>query len=118
MTPPRFNDLGRMQQLNVLLALEANRYRGGRPGARPMKHGTRGGYQRKCRCAECVAANRAYNRGRRANPPALPDGAHGSNSTYVQYGCRCDRCKQAHADDAASYRAAKAVNQEEQGERR
>jgi hypothetical protein len=62
-------------------------------------HGTRSAYnRRRCRCAECITANRtyqaAYNRARRRNadPAAAP---HGTLAGYNNYRCRCADCREA-----------------------
>lgn len=78
-----------------------------------LKHGQVTTYRRYgCRCVECTRANtdymREYNRRRReANPKVVQtqgkgvpgrvvkEHHHGTDTGYV-YGCRCDRCREAH----------------------
>ena len=50
------------------------------------------GYKRGCRCDECRAGNAAWMREYRYRERAIPDGAHGRASTYVNYRCRCALC--------------------------
>lgn len=64
------------------------------------QHGTRSGYQSGCRCDECRTALRDYARDRRRENGGtqgkrvdIPEERHGKNSTYMNYGCRCDPCK-------------------------
>ena len=68
-----------------------------------MIHGTRSSYVSGCRCTACTAANTEYHlNGMRpryaaklaADPDSQP---HGSDSTYTNYGCRCEQCRAAHA---------------------
>lgn len=90
-----------------------------RQDARPLRHGTNGGYQRGCRCAECRAANaevqRAAHRKRllpcsSCGRPRTPDAKtglcatclraarvaeHGTEGRYKT--CRCDECRAAAA---------------------
>lgn len=85
----------------------------GIPDTRKWEHGTVYSYSRKCRCAECKRAwaDYMYERNkkiREANPkpPRIPKGRpgrtvkdhmHGTLTGY-SYGCRCDKCKSAHAE--------------------
>lgn len=61
-----------------------------------MNHGTLTAYTGgKCRCADCRAAMAEYRRKRRAELKGqpVPDWVeHGSDSTYKNYGCRCQAC--------------------------
>lgn len=59
-------------------------------------HGTLTRYRRGCRCAACLAAGRKRERGLRAEQKKKKDGppTH-SYSGYVNYGCRCDVCREA-----------------------
>lgn len=69
---------------------------------RPIVHGngTRSGYQRGCRCPDCVESNQAslrlsaQKRFERAkvDPSIVP---HGTINGYRNYACRCSRCKAA-----------------------
>ena len=64
-------------------------------------HGLSGYVNRKCRCKVCRAANVAYcqrQRAKRASKPLPAGRRHGVYTTYSNYGCRCERCKQAAAD--------------------
>jgi hypothetical protein len=72
--------------------------------------GTLNAYRRGCKCDLCRAANTAhYTNGRAAreaklatDPTSLP---HGTTSTYCNYGCRCDPCKEAQAKSNAFHAA-------------
>ena len=86
--------------------------RQGPPVSGPKTHGpTCDGYvNHGCRCDDCRAAWRAYNRKRRAERRALiaedPTVAiHGLNSTYTNWGCRCPRCTDAHTAESARQRS-------------
>ena len=68
--------------------------------SKPVEHGTTYGYSHhRCRCDACLQAIRKYQRGRRANPPALPPNHRGNANYYSHYGCRCNACRRAHADE-------------------
>ena len=54
-------------------------------------HGTRHRYNQGCRCPECTEVIREYMRGLKKKEAPH----HGTASGYMNYGCRCDRCKQA-----------------------
>lgn len=61
-------------------------------------HGTTGGYtNHKCRCDDCRAALREYQKERRRAriAEATPDHVHGTANGYGNYGCRCDACRAA-----------------------
>lgn len=67
-----------------------------------MEHGTRYCYAQGCGRIECKMANSTYIHGLRerrkkalAENPALKP--HGSPSTYINWGCRCDECGEAHS---------------------
>lgn len=66
---------------------------------RPWTHGVNGYNWRKCRCAICRAANaeRAleYRKRRLANGGIPAKTAHGKASTYSNWRCRCEPCKEA-----------------------
>ena len=70
-----------------------------------MKHGTSSAYNHGCRCEECTAAKREYDRQYRRNNPDKVRAArekrkqtpfeeikHGKYTTYNNYACRCDEC--------------------------
>jgi WhiB family redox-sensing transcriptional regulator len=65
---------------------------------KPIKHGTRSGYVRGCRCDECSQARRDYENKRnaemRVGARPRPVAQHGSRSKY-RYGCRCEDCTEA-----------------------
>lgn len=72
-------------------ALRAAFRRKGLPSIAPApRHGTRHYYQHyKCRCEECLTANRNYQRSlKEVEPPT-----HGTASAYSNYGCRCIECR-------------------------
>lgn len=77
-----------------------------------MKHGTITGYtHHKCRCDECRAAWRLYDReykaGRRRSAERLPKPVpHGTLNGYQRYKCRCELCRTASAAYARKNRAA------------
>lgn len=82
-----------------------------RQGHLPVSvHGTDSKYAAGCRCDECRAAHAFAQlrlneqRQRRGVPPSVP---HGSTSTYNNYNCRCEPCKQAKAKQWAAWRARK-----------
>ena len=53
-------------------------------------HGSRARYQppHRCRCAECVAANRAYQRAyRRARTPRPVSSGSGGSGRYMTFDC-------------------------------
>lgn len=56
--------------------------------------------------AQRLARKRRLNRyGRMAMGEAPKSVKHGKDSTYVNWGCRCTRCTQAHAEAAAERRS-------------
>ncbi|HSE44887.1 MAG TPA: hypothetical protein VLA89_06120 [Gemmatimonadales bacterium] len=57
----------------------------------------------KCRCDECRRANRE----RTASLKELEAPHHGTYSGYINYGCRCQACKEAHRVTIRARRAAK-----------
>lgn len=64
------------------------------------RHGTTTGYGLGCRCLDCSAARRDYERRRRANANIQPgdnDPRHGTTNGYG-LGCRCDTCKTASSE--------------------
>jgi WhiB family redox-sensing transcriptional regulator len=73
---------------------------------KPIKHGTRWGYMRGCRCDECKQARRDYENTRRADMRdgrrPRPVAQHGSRSKY-KYGCRCDLCVEANREYSRNY---------------
>jgi hypothetical protein len=61
------------------------------------RHGSLGMYgNHGCRCAECRAANAAYQRELMARYKR--EGGRGEHGTSYRYdtGCRCDACRRAH----------------------
>jgi len=66
------------------------------------EHGTRACYLQGCRQPPCATANTSYLHNLRqrrkqdlaADPTLKP---HGSPSTYVNWGCRCPQCGNAHS---------------------
>jgi hypothetical protein len=84
-------DCRRMGVLNRILGVGFKRRP---PQCKPIEHGTRYAYVRhKCRCEDCMAANREYQRANRANrPKGVPDHLHGRANTYNRLGCRCEWC--------------------------
>jgi hypothetical protein len=63
------------------------------PGS--VRHGGPHAYETGCRCRICVESWNARHRAARARraaarPEANPALAHGTRSTYVNHGCRCD----------------------------
>jgi hypothetical protein len=90
--PP--TSLRRMGQLNRMLGVGFSR--SPRP-CKPIEHGSRYAYVRHgCRCPECAAANRSYQRANRASQPlTVPTHLHGKPSTYCFHACRCDVCRKA-----------------------
>lgn len=87
-----------------------------------IEHGKRQTYVHGgCRCDPCAEANREYLRKyRAANKEKIRatqlrytaklkesngiDIPHGTRSGYSDYGCRCDRCKEANTNYARRYR--------------
>jgi RNA polymerase sigma factor (sigma-70 family) len=65
-----------------------------------MRHGLSGYTNDHCRCPECTAAKREYNRKAREERQTriLPDGMHGTDNAYTNYGCRCAYCREARRD--------------------
>lgn len=73
-------------------------------------------YRKGCRCPECradhAALARYYRTLRRETrvltggvlTAPLPPEAHGQLSTYVNWGCRCDRCMSANAAYSRKWR--------------
>lgn len=79
-------------------------------GKATVQHGTNNGYLNYlCRCDECKAANREYQKqqvkDRRARE--TPEHVHGTASGYTNYGCRCDLCKGAIREYARKRQAAR-----------
>lgn len=54
-------------------------------------HGTRPRYLIGCRCEPCTRSQREYQRTLKGRTPPR----HGTVSAYMNYGCRCDHCKEA-----------------------
>lgn len=67
-----------------------------------ITHGLRSTYTHGCHCTDCATANRIYqtNRSRRGQVP--PGGSHGY-SGYINFGCRCPVCTEAHDAQLASW---------------
>jgi hypothetical protein len=79
---------------------------------RVIKHGSLNAALRlKCTCEECLAARRAWNDRRNARRRST-DGPRGSYNAPVECGttraysrgCRCDKCRAAHAASVKFYR--------------
>ena len=71
-----------------------------------MRHGTRAAYERGCRETDCRAANALYHRLRRGTDRDLSGLTHGKRSTYVNYGCPCEPCREANQLYMAAWRGA------------
>lgn len=69
------------------------------------RHGTRQGYERGCRCADCRAAHaeRFMKLRRSQGIVAREPAKHGTRAMYVRHKCRCDDCREA-AREYARYR--------------
>ena len=81
------------------------------------EHGTSSRYWAGCRCAACRAVNAALHhegRERRSRALATATVAHGSASTYRNWGCRCEPCHQAALAGAALARAARRARRQAQ----
>ena len=77
---------------------------------RELWHGTPGGYtNHQCRCDECRAAFREYQKERRRKRIAAetPDHVHGTANGYGNYGCRCEPCTTAWAFNERKVRKAR-----------
>lgn len=72
---------------------------------KPAKHGERLRYARGCRCPKCRKANRDYARSQKGKEPPQ----HGTESGYMNYGCRCTPCTRARS---AAERARKALRRQ------
>ena len=75
-------------------------------GTPPPEHGTIARYRSRkhaCRCAECRRANCVHQARLKGTEP--PN--HGTYSGYINYGCRCQACKEAHRASLRARRAAK-----------
>lgn len=77
-----------------------------------MKHGTRWCFMQGCKNLECKVADSKYTKELRArrkqaliNDPTLKE--HGKPSTYINWGCRCYRCRTAHSAWQADQRRKK-----------
>ena len=67
------------------------------PRATKRTHGTRYCYIAGCKRPECVAAHKLYMRAYRAErSKRKKEIPHGSDDGYVNWGCRCKRCKAGH----------------------
>ncbi|MFG3579224.1 hypothetical protein [Micromonospora chersina] len=76
--------------------------------SKPIRHGTMTGYTTDlCRCEECRAAIREYQRKRRKNrakqPPKRSELKHGTAGRYRK-GCRCEECCEAFLEYGRDYR--------------
>lgn len=72
-----------------------------------MKHNSSTYSNHGCRCYECRAAWSAYNllqRQRRKARITPDDPRHGTYTFYLNWSCRCDRCKKANADRSRKLR--------------
>ena len=81
---------------------DGSSWRGKAPcaGRGMQPHGTRTRYVGGCRCDECRAANAAQqqltNSRMRRELEAGAAVDHGNPSTYINHGCRCEYCSDAH----------------------
>jgi hypothetical protein len=74
-----------------------------------MNHGTRGRYNKGCRCEPCAQANRTYSaKHKRRQSQAIREmlqpisqgpAQHGTWSSYSK-GCRCTRCAEAQRENS------------------
>ena len=64
----------------------------------PVTHGTCSAYTNGCRCDQCRRANATYQDSWRRKQRAIPAWAHGRESTYTNYACRCNLCKAANSE--------------------
>lgn len=58
-------------------------------------HGSKRSYDAGCRCLKCRSANNKYHALKRADRASRREGAdlaHGLESTYTNWGCRCAEC--------------------------
>lgn len=66
-------------------------------------HGTARSYRDGCRCTDCRVANTedvaVRRKARTVKGLKHDDPRHGLATTYVNWGCRCERCSAAHADE-------------------
>lgn len=62
-----------------------------------QQHGNPQSYNRGCRCEHCKASNsqRATEYRDGLLDRSMPEASHGTNAGYVQWACRCERCKEA-----------------------
>lgn len=74
-------------------------------------HGRRSTYTGGCRCLECLDADTAYQKARRAARAALPDEEkpHGTARCYTHYGCRCEACTKAARETVAANKKRRAA---------
>jgi len=72
----------------------------------PILHGKQSGYNRGCRCEECMQANREnhYAWVAKVHSRPIPEHVHGSVNGYGNYGCRCRPCTDAHVAKCKVYR--------------
>lgn len=80
------------------------------------RRGTRYGYIRGCRCADCTQANTEYHKKLTARLAQTPFGQipHGLNG-YGNYGCRCQVCLDANAAKSRDARNARKARRAAEG---
>ncbi len=69
-------------------------------------HGTASRYNNGCRCDECRAgrARVNYQWRRQRDPNNQPEDTHGTLNGYVNWSCRCERCREARHDYYQTHR--------------
>jgi hypothetical protein len=77
-----------------------------------VTHGTRSAYNAGCRCDDCRAAQRLYQRGyyartKHARGDKLDPANCGTKAQYDYHRCRCTACRKANADYMWRLRAIK-----------
>lgn len=69
------------------------------PRVKEVEHGTFLSYQRGCKCDLCRAKNTEIARDQKAKrkQKGMPEELHGTDTGYRNWGCHCERCKEAGA---------------------